>query len=76
MGGGDGRVYLVRITATDQYNNTALKVLRVGVPLSQSAHSDPFTFCAIDNRPVPGGNASDGGFFAVSPPAPIIGKKQ
>ena len=76
MGGGDGRVYLVRITATDQYNNTALKVLRVGVPLSQSAHPDSSTFCAIDSRPVPGSNAPDGGFFAESPPAPIIGRKQ
>jgi hypothetical protein len=76
MGGGDGRVYLVRITATDQYNNTALKVLRVGVPLAQNAHPDSSTFCAIDSRPVQGSNAPDGGFFAESPPAPIIGRKQ
>ena len=76
MGGGDGRVYLVRITATDQYNNTSLKVLRVGVPLSQNPRTDPFSFCAIDSRPVPGSDAPDGGFFAQSPPAAIIGKKQ
>ena len=76
MGGGDGRVYHIRITATDQYNNTALKVLRVGVPADQSPRTDPFTFCAIDSRPVPGNNAPDGGFFAQSPPAPIIGRKQ
>ena len=76
MGGGDGRVYLVHITATDQYNNTALKVLRVGVPANQSLRTDPFTFCAIDSRPVPGSNAPDGGFFAQSPPALIIGRKQ
>lgn len=76
MGGGDGRVYLVHITATDQYNNTALKVLRVGVPANQSLRTDPFTFCAIDSRPVPGNNAPDGGFFAQSPPALIIGRKQ
>ena len=45
------------VTATDQYNNTALKVLRVGVPADQSPRTDPFTFCAIDSRPVPGNNA-------------------
>ena len=76
MGGGDGRVYLVHITATDQYNNTALKVLRVGVPANQGLRTDPLTFCAIDSRPVPGSNAPDGGFFAQSPPALIIGRKQ
>ncbi|MEP6920701.1 MAG: HYR domain-containing protein [bacterium] len=72
MGGGDGRVYLIRITATDQYNNTSLKVLRVGVPKSQN----PDLSCGIDSRPVSGGDAPDGGFFATSPPAPIIGPKQ
>jgi hypothetical protein len=76
MGGGDGRVYLVRITATDQYNNTALKVLRVGVPLGQNSRTDPLSFCAIDSRPALGGDAPDGGFFAQSPPAPVIGRKQ
>jgi hypothetical protein len=76
MGSGDGRVYLVRITATDQYNNTSLKVLRVGVPQAQNARSDPFSFCATDSRPVPGNDAPDGGFFAQSPPAPVIGSKQ
>ncbi len=72
MGGGDGRVYLIRITATDQYNNTTLKVLRVGVPKSQN----PKLPCGVDSRPVPGGDAPDGGFFATNPPAPIIGPKQ
>jgi hypothetical protein len=72
-GGGDGRVYLIRITATDQFNNTSLKVLRVGVPKNQSNKS---AACGIDSRPVPGGDAPDGGFFAQSPPAPIIGNKQ
>jgi hypothetical protein len=76
MGGGNGRVYLVRITATDQYNNTSLKVLRVGVPLAQNPRTDPSSFCAIDSRPVPGSDAPDGGFFAESPPAPVIGRKQ
>jgi hypothetical protein len=76
MGGGDGRVYNIRITATDQYNNTSLKVLQVGVPLSQGPRTNPLTFCAIDSRPVPGNDAPDGGFFAQSPPAPVIGKKQ
>lgn len=73
MGGGDGRVYLIRITATDQYNNTSLRVLRVGVPNNQNP-SPPA--CGLDSRPVSGGNAPDGGFFAESPPAPVIGKKQ
>jgi hypothetical protein len=39
VGGGDGRVYLIRITATDQFNNTSLRVLRVGVPSNQSKKS-------------------------------------
>lgn len=73
MGGGDGRVYLIRITATDQYNNTSLRVLRVGVPNNQNP-SPPA--CGLDSRPVSGSNAPDGGFFAESPPAPVIGKKQ
>jgi hypothetical protein len=77
MGGSDGRVYLIRITATDQFNNTSLKVLRVDVPKNQNPRTGPFTApCAIDSRPVPGSNAPDGGFFATSPPAPIIGPKQ
>jgi hypothetical protein len=77
MGGGDGRVYLIHITATDQYNNSSVKVLRVDVPKDQNPRTGPFTApCAIDSRPVPGGNAPDGGFFATSPPAPIIGNKQ
>ena len=74
MGGEDGRVYLIRITATDQYNNTSLKVLRVGVPNNQ--RPVPPGACAVDSRSVPGSNAPDGGFFAESPPAPVIGKKQ
>ena len=77
MGGGDGRVYLIRITATDQYNNTSLKVLRVDVPSDQSFTPGPSSApCAVDSRPVPGSDAPDGGFFAESPPAPVIGKKQ
>jgi hypothetical protein len=32
----DGRVYLIRITATDAFNNTASKCLTVVVPRSQS----------------------------------------
>jgi len=75
MGGGDGRVYLLRITATDQYNNTALKILQVGVPAAQGPRAAPLAFCAIDSRPMPGNDAPDGGFFAESPPAPIIGFK-
>jgi hypothetical protein len=71
MGGSDGRVYLIRITATDQFNNSSLKVLRVGVPHSQG----PALTCGFDSRPVIGSNAPDGGFFATSPPAPIIGSK-
>lgn len=73
VGGRDGRVYLIRITATDQYNNSSLKVLRVGVPKSQSSRSSE---CGVDSRPVPGADAPDGGFFVTSPPAPIIGLKQ
>jgi hypothetical protein len=72
MGLSNGRVYLIRITATDQHHNSSLKILRVGVPLNQPPQSP----CGIDSRPVPGGNAPDGGFFATSPPAPIIGSKQ
>jgi len=72
-GNEDGRVYLIRITATDQYNNTTLKILRVGVPQSQNPR---IGICRIDSRPVPGSDAPDGGFFAESPPAPVIGKKQ
>jgi len=72
-GGGDGRVYLIRITATDQYNNTSLKVLRVGVPKSQGNKT---AACGVDSRPVTGFNAPDGGFFATFPFAPIIGPKQ
>jgi hypothetical protein len=72
LGSGDGRVYLIRITATDQHNNTSLKVLQVGVPLSQP----PYLPCGIDSRPVHGGDAPDGGFYATSPPARIIGTKQ
>jgi hypothetical protein len=64
--------YLIRITATDQFNNSSLKVLRVGVPSSQN----PQFPCGIDSRPVFGGDAPDGGFFATSPPAPVIGPKQ
>ena len=71
VGGRDGRAYLIRITATDQYNNASLKVLRVDVPKSQN----PRIPCAIDSRPVLGADAPDGGFFATSPPAPIIGPK-
>jgi len=71
-GSGDGRVYLIRITATDQHHNSSLKILRVGVPLSQP----PQLPCGVDSRPVPGGSAPDGGFFATNPPAPIIGSKQ
>jgi hypothetical protein len=71
-GAGDGRVYLIRITATDQYNNTSLKVLRVGVPKSQKKE----LFCGIDSRPVTGFNAPDGGFYVMFPFAPIIGPKQ
>lgn len=74
MGGGDGRVYLIRITATDQFNNSSLKVLRVDVPKNQHPRTSSAP-CAIDSRPVPGGDAPDGGFFATSPPAPIIGPK-
>ena len=73
QGGGNGRVYLIRITATDQFNNTSLKVLRVGVPSNQSNKS---AACGVDSRPVAGGDAPDGGFFATSPPAPVIGPKQ
>jgi hypothetical protein len=73
VGGSDGRVYLIRITATDQYNNTSLKVLRVGVPKNQSNKGGA---CAVDSRPVAGADAPDGGFFAASPPAPVIGPKQ
>jgi hypothetical protein len=72
MGGSDGRVYLIRITATDQFNNSSLKVLRVGVPKSMG----PSLTCGFDSRPVIGSNAPDGGFFATSPPAPVIGPKQ
>ena len=71
MGGSDGRVYLIRITATDQFNNSSLKVLRVGVPKNQG----PSFGCGVDSRPVTGGDAPDGGFFATSPPAPVIGSK-
>ncbi|MFZ0060711.1 MAG: HYR domain-containing protein [Pyrinomonadaceae bacterium] len=71
MGGSDGRVYLIRITATDQFNNSSLKVLRVGVPKNMG----PAISCGFDSRPVSGGDAPDGGFFATSPPAPIIGPK-
>jgi hypothetical protein len=74
VGGGDGRVYLIHITATDQSNNSSEKVLRVDVPANQSAHPVAAP-CAIDSRPVAGGDAPDGGFFATSPPAPIIGPK-
>lgn len=77
MGGGDGRVYRIRISATDQYNNTSLKVLRVDVPKNQNPRTTPNTGrCATDSRPVAGANAPDGGFFVTSPPAPIIGPKQ
>jgi hypothetical protein len=76
MGGEDGRVYLIRITATDQYNNTSLKVVRVDVPKYQNPLADSSGTCAIDSRPVSGSNASDGGFLAENPPAPVIGKKQ
>jgi hypothetical protein len=77
VGGGDGRVYLIRITATDQYNNTSLKVLRVDVPKNQNPRTTSATGrCAADSRPVSGSNAPDGGFFVTSPPAPIIGPKQ
>ncbi len=72
VGGKDGRVYLIRITATDQYNNSSLKVLQVGVPKSQGKGS---VGCGINSRPVPGADAPDGGFFVTSPPAPIIGSK-
>jgi hypothetical protein len=72
MGLTDGRVYLIRITATDAHHNSSLKILRVGVPLSQPPQSP----CGIDSRPVFGSDAPDGGFFATSPPAPIIGTKQ
>lgn len=75
-GGEDGRVYLIRITATDQYNNTSLKVLRVGVPKDQNPRTGPSSTCAVDSRPIPGSDAPDGGFFAENPPAPVIGKKQ
>ncbi len=71
VGGKDGRVYRIRITATDHYNNSSLKVLSVGVPKSQN----PRAACAVDSRPVPGADAPDGGFFVTSPPAPIIGPK-
>ena len=71
LGGSDGRVYLIRITATDQFNNSSLKVLRVGVAQSQG----PSFTCGFDSRPVIGSDAPDGGFFATSPPAPIIGSK-
>lgn len=36
-GSGDGRVYLIRITATDAFSNTSHKCLTVVVPKSQSA---------------------------------------
>ena len=36
-GTGDGRFYLIRITATDPYNNTSSSCLTVTVPKSQSA---------------------------------------
>ena len=71
LGGSDGRVYLIRITATDQFNNSSLKVLRVGVAQSQG----PSFTCGFDSRPVIASDAPDGGFFATSPPAPIIGSK-
>jgi hypothetical protein len=35
----------------------------------------PAISCGFDSRPVSGGDAPDGGFFATSPPAPIIGPK-
>ncbi len=76
MGGEDGRVYLIRITATDQYNNTSLKVLRVGVPKNQNPRTGPPGACATDSRPVLGSDAPDGGFLVENPPAPVIGKKQ
>lgn len=68
VGSRDGRVYRIRITATDQYNNSSLQVLRVDVPKNQRRQ----TPCAIDSRPVPGADAPDGGFFVTSPPAPVI----
>ncbi len=73
VGGSDGRVYLITITAIDQYNNASQKVLRVDVPKNQSKKSG---VCAVDSRPVAGADSPDGGFFATSPPAPVIGPKQ
>jgi hypothetical protein len=73
VGGGDGRVYLITITAIDQYNNASQKVLRVDVPRNQSKKTG---VCAIDSRPVAGADSPDGGFFITSPPAPVIGPKQ
>ncbi|MEO5856186.1 MAG: HYR domain-containing protein [Chthoniobacterales bacterium] len=72
VGGRDGRVYFIRITATDQYNNASLKMLRVDVPSDQGSRGGT---CATDSRPVPGADAPDGGFFVTSPPAPVIGSK-
>ena len=73
VGGGDGRVYLITITAIDQHNNASQKVLRVDVPRNQSKKSG---VCAVDSRPVAGADSPDGGFFVTSPPAPVIGPKQ
>jgi len=72
---GDGRVYLIHVKAVDGAGNVASQTLRVDVPENQSSHPTGAP-CAVNSRPVAGGNAPDGGFIALPPIAPLIGPKQ
>jgi len=78
IGGGDGRVYLIVITATDPSNNVSHACLTVVVPKSQSASAinsvnaqaaAAKSYCDTHNGTPPPG------FFVVGD-GPVVGPKQ
>ena len=77
-GAGDGRVYLIVVTATDAANNVSRACTSVVVPQSQSAASKgavaaqaaaAVLYCQANNGAAPAGFVSVGG-------GPVVGPKQ
>ena len=77
-GGGDGRVYLIVVTATDVANNASRACVAVVVPQSQSPAAKSVVaaqaaaavqYCQVNNGAPPAGFVSVGG-------GPVVGPKQ
>lgn len=77
-GGGDGRVYLIRIIATDTSNNQSVAYVTVVVPSNQSKaaiNSVNAQAAAAVAAFVGNGNNPPAGFFVVGD-GPVVGPKQ